>query len=422
MAPRQDRLIFDTHVLPNGITVYHKPMDVPFAMMRIIVPVGHVHNTSDIPNGSAHFLEHMVCKRCTLYPAEGSFEDRINMSGGESNAYTTPTFTAYETNVPSTLFEEGFRALFSRVFEPILDESGIAHERSIISSERRRASKWYPVDNDLVHYVGTHWMEQERLAIEQVLGGEADLQTIDVPTLEHLHRHYFSQETKILIGGTCDIGLAVRELEKLPTNKDALPAVYPPFRWGRKGYHEKAFDDEHRFTIHRGGLLPRKDIRTLVATRCLHDLLVDPTSGALYNWLRNEKGWSYGLPFHVNKGIQVRGPAFMVLALPLNEKKQVSIVRAELDQRIEAALDDRDLIAAVLRRFILGSVFQFQRLADVFHFAEEMLTSLATVPTEAELLQQLESLEDGEYLREMYRTAWTKDAVGEFLSTPLTGK
>jgi predicted Zn-dependent peptidase len=56
----KDRLIFKTAKLKNGIRIFAKSMDVPFAYVWLYVPVGHIHNTGSVLPGTAHLLEHIA--------------------------------------------------------------------------------------------------------------------------------------------------------------------------------------------------------------------------------------------------------------------------------------------------------------------------------------------------------------------------
>ncbi|MDE1940575.1 MAG: insulinase family protein [Patescibacteria group bacterium] len=57
------KLDFKATRLKNGIMVYHKATDDPFALVSIHIPVGHIHNTGSVRPGAAHFLEHMAMNR-----------------------------------------------------------------------------------------------------------------------------------------------------------------------------------------------------------------------------------------------------------------------------------------------------------------------------------------------------------------------
>jgi predicted Zn-dependent peptidase len=418
MAPLKDRLIFDTRVLPNGITIYHKPMDVPFASMRIVLPIGHAHNTGHIPNGAAHFLEHMACRKCAAFPELNAMDRRIALNGGSLPASTSMRNTSYTAMVPATHSEEGFRALLSRVFEPIFDEEGLEQERAVISSERRMQSKWHPANNEIEHYIDTQWRDLGFTSLRQDVGEDADLAAITLPILQSVHQAYFSTRTYVISGGQCDVDLMERELSAIETHMVELPENAPAFRWIRREYHERSFDEEQRFTYRIAGLFPSGDLRASVAMRTLQSLLIHPVQGVLHDWLRNELGWSYEVRFHYGGG-DPHGPSDWLFAAPVNNREQAAEVRAGLRKRVESALDDKDLIASEVRRLIMVSVFDMQTLFNALSYAGASLRQFQRIPSETELEEVLQSLRDGTYLRFLYERYWAPQMTGEFLSTPL---
>jgi predicted Zn-dependent peptidase len=418
MAPFKDRLIFDKRVLPNGLTIYHKPMDVPFASMRVVLPVGHAHNTGEIPHGTAHFLEHMVCRKCRAFPELKAFNRHIELDGGNASAATGNWETLYTVMVPAPLFAKGFRALISRVFEPIFDEEGLGQERKVISSERRMQSKWHPGESEISHYIDTQWRDLGFTGLRQDVGDDCDLAQMTVPILRGVHKAYFSPDTYVIAGGACDIDLMERELSTVKTHPVVLPFFVPPYRWVKQGYHERGFEDERRFTYRIAGQFPGASVKAFVAMRCLQSLLIHPVQGALHSWLRDELGWSYEVRFNY----EPTSPGELgewVLSMPVNDRQQAAIVRRELRGRIESALNDKRLISSEIRRLVLSSVFDMQTLSGVLRYGGSMIKHFGRVPNESELQEILQSLEDGQYLRDLYETWWAPEVTGEFLSTPL---
>ena len=67
-----------------------------------------------------------------------------------------------------------------------------------------------------------------------------------------------------------------------------------------------------------------------------------------------------------------------------------------------------------------SSVFDMQTLFSVLGYGNAMIRNLGRIPSESELQEVLRSLEDGQYLRDLYKKWWAPEVTGEFLSTPLT--
>ena len=299
----KDRLIFKSTQLKNGIWVHAKPMNVPFAIVSIVVPVGHLHNTGKILPGTAHFLEHLVCGRSHLYPEKNQFQKKIELVGGEFNALTDSQYTKYTIQVKSDMLTEAFKGLMSHVFNPIIKAEDFLLEIGAVSSERRRESKWYPGNDDFEYHCLTKWKYDVQFTSRQAIGKDSDLKKMTVAGLSSFHKNYFDPKVYVTVGGKFDEKVILKELNKIKTKKHNLPINLKQIRWANKKYHEKKFDDISRYIYHLGGVVTSKpDFTTFVGIYFIGKLLTNPVHGTLYQWLRNELGWTYSLGFKFSTG------------------------------------------------------------------------------------------------------------------------
>ncbi len=413
----KDRLKFETTVLDNGITVHAKPADVPFAYVRLYLPVGHVHNTGDILPGTAHFLEHMQCKRSALYPDCDSYDTFVALEGGQFNASTHPAWTEYRLKIPTTVFVPAFQGLISHVLEPIFDERDLEREIGIISSERRRRSRWYPGSDELEHHCLTKWKYDHPLTLRQIFGEDPDLKQMSVERLRRMHQAYLDPRAYMLVGGNFDRSLVFQELSRFPTAEHNLSVQIETLRWEHRQYHEEKFPSINRFIYHLGGIVPERDLQILQGNNFLGRLLVNTVHGTLYNWLRRELGWSYNLGFELDGG-HPHKQADWELYLPVNSYEQAQQVRKEVHDRIRKAIHDQDLLATELRRRISGQVFWYQTIGQVIDEAHSSLIGDKKLTSELELTNLLKQCQNPSFLENIYERYWSPEVSGEFLAIP----
>ncbi len=412
----KDRLIFETVRLPNGITVYSYPTDVPFVDARIIIPLGSAHNVAPIRQGSFHFLEHMVLNRSKMNPELDSFSKIIGQSGGRIGGSTYPFKTVYDVEVKHDLFENAFGGLVSQVFEPIFTKEDIENEIGVIKNERRRKERFFPGNNKLGKYLLTEWMNDPLCPMTQRLGSDADLEAMNLSDMLKVHEYYFNDQICVFVGGKFEIDSVCKKLSKIETRKIILPEDCSKISWKKREYHESKFDDVNRYTYYFGGLNESvNDLRETSAIRFILNLLVNHIQGSLYNWLRNEKGWVYEIGYlcHLEKN-----GSYWKIFFPVNNEEQVKIIRDELHSKIVDTLKNSDLVEKEINRLRSKSVFFYQTLDQVLNEGISFHDDYGKIFTELEYLSIMESFADTDYLMKIYEKHMSPGVTGEFLAIP----
>ncbi len=414
----QDRQYFEVTKLSNGITLYFHQMDVPFFQSRIVVPVGSAHShsaNSGLP-GIAHFLEHVTFERSKRYPGKHEFEELVHQNGGYLNASTDSYHTDYILIAPAEDFATMFLGQCDQVFNPIFAEEDIAIQRGIISNERNQR-RYYPGKNEVGQYVNTQWMNFETMPITQVLGSDSDLQTTSAEILQMFHSHYFSSDIQVVIGGNFDKTLVESFFTQLPVINPKLTAEVLAPRWVHKDYHEHQFKDVNNPRLWYGGLVNFTDLRTTWAIDFVGEFLTNHTSGPLNQWLRREKGWTYGLSFSVWSD---NDATTWKMEFPVNELSHVSEIREHLSTKMEAAISNQDLIQKEASRRLKEELFVYQTLTNRMEIAVDCLTTFDRIPAEVEYRAFLNDiLADPTYVQTIYQKYFSPEVCGSFLALPL---
>lgn len=93
-------MIYQKHILKNGLQVLLIPKDSPSSTAMVMVKAGSRHET-DKEAGLAHFVEHNVFKGTVKRPNTEKLNSEIESLGGIHNAGTSQELTFYWTKVPN---------------------------------------------------------------------------------------------------------------------------------------------------------------------------------------------------------------------------------------------------------------------------------------------------------------------------------
>lgn len=97
------------------------------------VNVGSMHESAS-QRGLAHVLEHMIFKGSTDLVA-GELAQKIEVFGGDVNAYTTFDRTVYIARFVSDHLEEALKALLNSILNPSVDAGELKKEQEVIAEE-----------------------------------------------------------------------------------------------------------------------------------------------------------------------------------------------------------------------------------------------------------------------------------------------
>lgn len=124
---------YQTHTLPNGLRIIHKPTDSAVSYCGFIVNAG-TRDEHCSEYGMAHFVEHMLFKGTTKRKAHNII-NRMENVGGELNAYTNKE----ETVLYSIFMEEhigrAFELLSDLMFNSTFPSNEIKKETDVIIDE-----------------------------------------------------------------------------------------------------------------------------------------------------------------------------------------------------------------------------------------------------------------------------------------------
>jgi predicted Zn-dependent peptidase len=123
---------FEKFTLSNGLRVIvHQDQSTPLAVMNIMYDVG-ARDEDPSRTGFAHLFEHLMFGGSINVP---SYDEPLQMAGGENNAYTTNDLTNYYIQLPAENLETAFWLESDRMLSLAFGEKSLDVQRKVVSEE-----------------------------------------------------------------------------------------------------------------------------------------------------------------------------------------------------------------------------------------------------------------------------------------------
>ena len=123
---------FERFTLSNGLRVIvHQDTSTPMAVVNVMYDVG-AKDEDPSRTGFAHLFEHLMFGGSINIP---SYDEPLQMAGGENNAYTTNDLTNYYIQLPSQNLETAFWLESDRMLSLAFTESSLEVQRKVVCEE-----------------------------------------------------------------------------------------------------------------------------------------------------------------------------------------------------------------------------------------------------------------------------------------------
>lgn len=123
---------FEKFTLANGLRVIvHQDLSTPMAVMNIMYDVG-ARDEDPERTGFAHLFEHLMFGGSENVP---SYDEPLQMAGGENNAYTTNDLTNYYIQLPAENLETAFWLESDRMLSLAFSEKSLDVQRKVVCEE-----------------------------------------------------------------------------------------------------------------------------------------------------------------------------------------------------------------------------------------------------------------------------------------------
>ncbi len=175
---------FEKFSLPNGLRVIvHRDESTPMAVLDVMYDIG-ARDEDPEKTGFAHLFEHLMFGGSLHIE---SYDEPLQMAGGENNAHTTNDLTNYYLQLPAENLETGFWLESDRMYSLAFGEKSLEVQRKVVCEEFKE------------HYInkpyGDVWHKMRELVYEvhpyrwMTIGKE--LSHIENATLDDVKKFFF---------------------------------------------------------------------------------------------------------------------------------------------------------------------------------------------------------------------------------------
>ena len=201
---------FEKFVLDNGLRVIvHEDKSTPMAVVDVMYDVGARDEDED-HTGFAHLFEHLMFGGSLHIE---SYDEPLQMAGGENNAYTSSDLTNYFCQLPTENIETAFWLESDRMLSLAFNENSLEVQRKVVIEEFKEhyinkpyGDVWHKL-RDLSYKVHPYkWM---------TIGKK--LSHIENATLQEVkdffHKHYTPSNAILTVAGNVSVD-QVKQLAK----------------------------------------------------------------------------------------------------------------------------------------------------------------------------------------------------------------
>lgn len=175
---------YDKFTLANGLRVLvHEDSSTPMAVVNVMYDVG-ARDEDPAKTGFAHLFEHLMFGGSIHIP---SYDEPLQVAGGENNAYTTNDLTNYYCQLPAENIETAFWLESDRMLSLAFSKKSLEVQRKVVMEEFKE------------HYTnkpyGDVWFKMRELAYTthpyrwQTIGKE--LSHIEKATITDVKKFFF---------------------------------------------------------------------------------------------------------------------------------------------------------------------------------------------------------------------------------------
>lgn len=280
---------FSTFTLDNGLQVIvHEDATVQLAVMNILYNVGSRDEHPD-KTGFAHLFEHLMFGGSVNIP---SYDEPLQLVGGENNAFTNTDITNYYLTVPAANLETGFWLESDRMLSLSFDPQVLEVQRKVVIEEFKQRYLNQPY--------GDVWLKLRPLAYTHhpyqwaTIGKE--ISHIENATLDDVKNffftHYIPNNAILVVAGNVKLEEVKRLTNKwfgpIPSgSKPARKLVQEPVQKEKRTLNVSAKVPAN--AIYKAYHMPGRFDSDFYPSDLLSDLLSRGQSSRLYHQLVKEK-------------------------------------------------------------------------------------------------------------------------------------
>ncbi len=328
---------FEEFTLDNGLRVIvHEDHTVQLAVMNILYDVGS-RDEDPSKTGFAHLFEHLMFGGSANIP---SYDEPLQVVGGENNAFTSTDITNYYLTVPAANLETGFWLESDRMMSLSFDPNVLEVQRKVVIEEFKQRYLNQPY--------GDVWLKLRPLAYEKhpyqwaTIGKE--ISHIENATLQDVkaffYKHYLPNNAVLVVAGN----VTLDQVKKLSQKWfGPIPAGAKEKRnlWVEKPQKKKKIEEVKAnvpaHAIYKTWHMCGRFDNDYYATDFLSDILSRGHSSRLYQMLVQEREIFSSISSFVMGTID---PGLFVVSGRVREGIDLLAAEKEIDQVLQKVVEE----------------------------------------------------------------------------------
>ncbi len=187
---------YTEYTLDNGLhVILHQDRSTPNVVVDIMYHVGAKNETPD-RTGFAHFFEHLMFEG-TENIGRGEFAEIVERAGGSLNAGTSFDYTNYFVLLPSNQLELGLWLESERLLHPMIDSTGIATQKSVVTEEMKQTRENQPYGRLLTELLSRAYTEHPYRS--DVLGADPHIRNATEQDIKGFHDMFYVPNNAVLV-------------------------------------------------------------------------------------------------------------------------------------------------------------------------------------------------------------------------------
>lgn len=211
--------MFYTQTFDNGIRLIHIPMPSNICCCGMVVNTGS-RDQDERECGMAHFVEHNIFNGTARHTAR-QIANRLELLGGDLNAFTTKEVTCSYCIIPNYAYADGIKTISEMVFESTFPLKKIRKEAGVIAEE---IESYKDTPSDLIFDEFESLIFGKKALGTDILGNAKTLMEYTSDDIMRFVKRTYNTDQMVLftLGGTDwsnILKIAEKTIEHVPENR-----------------------------------------------------------------------------------------------------------------------------------------------------------------------------------------------------------
>ncbi len=275
----------------NGLKVIAEETSVLFPFSVSISVISGSRDEHNVPNGTAHFLEHLVFRRTKRLKSK-QIAKEFEKYGAIANAFTTKEYTSYFATANYKNLSKVFNLLYEVVLEPEFNQNDINKEKKIIIDEIVSAEE--DPEDFITDKISQIQFQNENIA-NPIAGSIVSVNEINILHLNYYFEQNYDANNIIIAYAGPNINEFLSIIEKFKFHSKSK------IKENQKLNLNKAitFENKSNITNQTHLLLSKINLDSSVELRTCYTLfnimISEAMSSRLYQSLRESKAITYNI-------------------------------------------------------------------------------------------------------------------------------